>query len=627
MQPQQTIIFKQLNCAKSKSATANFGNCITKWSSSPLFALLQEPATTTSGKLVSFPRGTQVFADGLHPRAAVLATPDLNVWAIPEHTSRDVASCLWKTNSLQFPELIIISVYSDITKDTISPELQALVQYCGSTKTPYIIGADTNSHSVLWGCIENNSRGDDYEDFIASHGIGLLNQGSLPTFQTSRASSIIDISLIHYQIHDLAHNWVIDTDDFLSDHKCISFHLNICPPPPTRVKNWQKTDWNRFSSIMQARLSPWIPPLTWTQNTLDDETNLLTETIMKAVTESTPSFVPKFRLRRYKWWNEEVVTSRHTAKIAYRKWTSTGSGEDHQAYLDARNSMKRMIKLAKLQAWQKFCTDSGSKEEGSYKELANINRILQRTVNKTLGLMRRHTGAHATSPEESIDILLDEHFPDSILPIPIPNSCEGTQLNTNYSWLSADKIRRAIKQFSPDKTAGLDGIKPKVLQHLPPVAIDRLQVLYTASMELQYVPKIWRISKAIFILKQGKEDYSQPRAWRPISLMSFAFKTLERLILWYLEETVLKEFSMHKNQHAFRKGRSTETALSDTVDILESEILRKGLAVGVFLDIEGAFDNLLPGGIIRSLQKRNTPEFLLQWFQNYLVSRDVQIDQ
>ena len=108
--------------------------------------------------------------------------------------------------------------------------------------------------------------------------------------------------------------------------------------------------------------------------------------------------------------------------------------------------------------------------------------------------------------------------------------------------------------------------------------------------------------------------------------MSFLFKTLERLILWHLEETVLKESNFHKNQHAFRKGRSTESALSDTIDILESEVLRKGVAIGVFLDIEGAFDNLLPEGVIRSLRSRNTPEPLLKWFRNYLYSRMVLVD-
>ena len=68
-----------------------------------------------------------------------------------------------------------------------------------------------------------------------------------------------------------------------------------------------------------------------------------------------------------------------------------------------------------------------------------------------------------------------------------------------------------------------------------------------------------------------------------------------------MEETVLADFSMHRNQHAFRKGRSMESALSDTVDHLESVALNGGVAIGVFLDIEGAFDNLMPAGILRSL--------------------------
>ena len=123
MQLQRPIQFRQINLAKSKVATANFGSCMVKWSDNSLFALIQEPATTKRGRIESLPRGTQTFSAGLHPRAAVLATPELNVWAMPEHTSRDVASCLWKTDSTDFPEIIIISVYSDINKDTISPEL------------------------------------------------------------------------------------------------------------------------------------------------------------------------------------------------------------------------------------------------------------------------------------------------------------------------------------------------------------------------------------------------------------------------------------------------------------------------------------------------------------------------
>jgi hypothetical protein len=102
--------------------------------------------------------------------------------------------------------------------------------------------------------------------------------------------------------------------------------------------------------------------------------------------------------------------------------------------------------------------------------------------------------------------------------------------------------------------------------------------------------------------------------------MSFVFKTLERLTLWHLEETVLADFPMHMNQHAFRKGRSTESALSDTVDHLESAALNGGVAIGVFLDIEGAFDNLMPEGLFVS-SRREQVHNESSWLKNPYLGR------
>ena len=70
------VLIKQLNLQKSKVATANFAKCMIEWSRCSLFALLQEPATTTKGKIEFLPPGTQVFAAS-QPCAAILATPDL----------------------------------------------------------------------------------------------------------------------------------------------------------------------------------------------------------------------------------------------------------------------------------------------------------------------------------------------------------------------------------------------------------------------------------------------------------------------------------------------------------------------------------------------------------------------
>ena len=109
-----TTQIKQINLQKSKVATANFTDCMVKWSRCALFALLQEPAITTRGKIESIPSGTQVFA-APHPRAAILATPGMSIWSLPDLTSKDLVACTWLTGRPEAPEIVLISMYADGT--------------------------------------------------------------------------------------------------------------------------------------------------------------------------------------------------------------------------------------------------------------------------------------------------------------------------------------------------------------------------------------------------------------------------------------------------------------------------------------------------------------------------------
>ena len=69
------------------------------------------------------------------------------------------------------------------------------------------------------------------------------------------------------------------------------------------------------------------------------------------------------------------------------------------------------------------------------------------------------------------------------------------------------------------------------------------------------VPKQWRKSKVIAILKPGK-DSSPPRSYRPISLLCHTYKLLERMILNPITEpTIIKE------QAGFRAGKSCTSQL------------------------------------------------------------------
>ena len=132
-----------------------------------------------------------------------------------------------------------------------------------------------------------------------------------------------------------------------------------------------------------------------------------------------------------------------------------------------------------------------------------------------------------------------------------------------------------------------------MLKQLPDVALSRLRQLFEASYFSGYVPLEWLKSNVVFLGKPGKSNYSLAGSFRPICLTSFVFKCLERLVYWNVQNTSLAENPLNQRQHGFRKGMSTDTALSMTIGKIEKGLNRKkGLAVAVFLDIKGAFDNV-----------------------------------
>jgi ribonuclease HI len=618
----KTVTFKQINLQKSAMATSNLAAKVSDWSSSPLLVFLQEPATH-KGRLVSFPAGCQTFA-GSKPRAAILASSDLNVWAMESFTTSDITACHWKTNQTSVPDIILISVYMDITcSSVISYDLTKLMEYCEREKIPPLLCVDSNAHSTLWGCESNNVRGDILEEFISRYHLTIGNIGNISTFKTSRAESIIDITLVHSDLYESIKNWVVLSEDFFSDHRAIHFVLDMYQPPPKRVKNLKGTVWADFEVLLKNSGTKWCPPSRWNRKVLDEELLSLTAEINKALDKCTPTFVPKQRIKKNCWWNGSLAALRKKAQKSYRTWTVTGLDSDREQLLADRHEYRAEMARAKVNTWQDFCSEADDS-----KKLSRLNKILQRNRNSILGIVQDPNGVPANNPEDSINLLLDEHFPGSRpLNDDHSNVLEYVENgNLGNSWITVNKIRESMAIFQASKAAGPDGFKPIVLQHLPDIVLERVRHLFCASLATGYVPTQWRLSRVIFIPKIGKDNYAQVRAWRPISLMSFFFKTLERLILWEMEETVLKTKPMHKNQHAFRKGRSTESALSDTVDILESEVLREGFAAGVFLDIEGAFDNLLPEGVIETLRNRGMNTKLLTWFDRYLRSRRIIVD-
>jgi hypothetical protein len=136
----------------------------------------------------------------------------------------------------------------------------------------------------------------------------------------------------------------------------------------------------------------------------------------------------------------------------------------------------------------------------------------------------------------------------------------------------------------------IDGIMPTILQQGFELLSGKLLMLLRASLALGYIPMSWRHIRVVFIPKPGK-SMTQAKSLRPISLMSIILKTLEKLLDRHIRGGVLAEKPLHHNQFAYRADMSTEAALFQLIHRLEESLNHKEIALGAFIDNEGAFDN------------------------------------
>jgi hypothetical protein len=88
-----------------------------------------------------------------------------------------------------------------------------------------------------------------------------------------------------------------------------------------------------------------------------------------------------------------------------------------------------------------------------------------------------------------------------------------------------------------------------------------------------------------------------------------------------LEENAFKSNPMHEDQFGFMKGKSTEHALSATVNEIEKGFHKKEFVVVTLLNIKGAFDNIKPSAIIKAMRKQGVRHKVCEWYKQYLTNQ------
>jgi hypothetical protein len=130
----------------------------------------------------------------------------------------------------------------------------------------------------------------------------------------------------------------------------------------------------------------------------------------------------------------------------------------------------------------------------------------------------------------------------------------------------------AIEYFNPYKSPGMDGMFSALLQEGREVLVPYLVKIFRAYLTTGYVPSAWHKVKVVSIPKPGRNTYSGPKDYRPISLTSFLLKTRERLVDRYLRDETPALSPLQSNQHAYQAGKSAEMALQQLRRLMSQQL-------------------------------------------------------
>ena len=620
-----TII--QINLHHSKSASAVLQKSIAVMHTG--ISLIQEPWINKD--VIRRLEGTNIYCyrypEAPNPRTCILAK-NINIVPLLDLCTRDLMVA--SVDLIGIGKLVIGSAYFPHDSVTHPPEeVRSLVDYCKVRGLPLLLGCDANSHHKLWGSTDTNRRGEDLVDYLITTDLDILNTGTVPTFRNSVREEVIDITLCTGSFRDKVKKWRVSDEPSLSDHMQILYELEShAPSGPTWVRNPRKTNWERYSTGLQAALhgkTMEIKDVDALERAADQFSSAIITTYEL---NCLPSEIKK--ARETHWWNGKLEKLRKETRERFRRAKKGNTEELWNLSNATRDAYRKEIREAKNKSWTSFCSDI---EKGA--EAARLNRLLARNPGAMLSTLKLPDGTYSESDRETLTLLTMAHFPGFKGPTevgwssqkgrPLPATQLGLRGRLAREIASPARVRWALKSFNPYKSPGPDGIYPVLLQRAGDPIIGPLVRLARASLTLGYVPKAWRGTRVIFIPKAGKNGWTSPKDFRPISLTSFVLKTVERLVDRYIRDKILTVKPLHSDQHAYRAGHSTETALSKAVNLIEDQMNLKGFAIGTFMDIEGAFNHTSSEVIRRAMIRQGVPIAVVDWTCHMLGNRNITI--
>ena len=614
MQRNQTKIF-QLNLNRSPLALHNL---MGQHQQQHCISLVQE-LPIRGNKIFSIPAPLQVIAIEESPRAAIIYNPSLDIWPIAQVSTRDCQAALWQTNG---KNILLISAYWHAKSNELPNSLETIFTLARNKNYDIVLAIDTNGHHPSWGSEDENPRGRMAVSIFQHNNLIILNEGNAPTYTSGENSSHVDVTLVSSRLLNRVTSWINLPLDSFSDHACLQTIISNKETIKKSILDYSKTQWATFQSTLNGM--DWSEYGLDTNQDINAAADVLTNTIQKAIKASTPMIKLTQKVKKAPWWSNDLKEMRRDLRVTFHNLRCNDTPLNRETYIAKRQSYQRHIKKAKMENWKNFVNECNTMAD-----VSKLNRIITKKKAKPIGLTLTPNNTLTTTGYDSLKNLMSFHFPVSErserhVNQNTANAPASGGNQTSTTWITLENTGKFINDLTLSKAPGPDGITNKIAKNLPENTQSFLNQIFQHCIKNEYVPEKWTKSRVVFIHKPNSKEQSHPKSYRPICLSNTFFKLLEQHIKSHLEDLQIYPHKLSNVQHGFRNDRSTYTALSTAINYIESAFIQKEIAIAVFLDIHGAFNNMIVQNALTELDILGAPTAITNTLRHYYKNRLVE---
>lgn len=500
---------------------------------------------------------------------------------------------------------------------------------------PFILLGDLNTHTTLIGSNYTNQRGLQIEQFLLNNpNVSILNDGSPTHFSPIHGFSCIDVTMATNNLK-VKLDWKTHEDLCFSDHYPII--IKYLPQYHSKQTfyttkyNYEAVDWEKYKDITMITTNDETE-----LKTIEEKLDILTDTIYKAIEVYVPKTTTIHKNKQVPWWSNTIKLLLKERTKFLKKYKLTGLQIFLEKYRMARAKARREIISKKKECWNTFVQSINT--ESTTKELwSNIKKIKIGTQNTERLNALRIQNAIILDPKTIAEEFAahyshtssDQQYNQEFLAY--KTQTESTQIinfesNEQHTYNSKFEYHEyTIALYTvKNKACGPDDIPIICIQNLNQSALEFLFRIINNIWELGEIPKSWKTSTIVPILKPQK-DKLDPSSYRPISLINHMAKVMERMVYNRLAWILETQQHLNSRQYGFRPNRSTLDCHTILDTDIKNALITKQNLYAIFFDINKAFDTTWRHKILRQLKNWNMAGNLPKYIKNFLNTRAFQV--